>query len=86
MASLREELAEVEARAAHLRNRIGAENCFTAGHDWRHVGGKNAGCDRGNDCGCSVPVHECLVCGDSDYGDTPEAAQIIRHCAEAAHD
>jgi hypothetical protein len=80
MSTLREELAEAEARAAHLRNRIAAETCATAGHDWRHIGGRNAGCERG--CCCSIPVHECTVCGDSDYGDNEEARTKIKACAE----
>ncbi len=83
--TLRDQLAEAEAKAAHLRNRIAAEGCAVSGHDWRHVGGKNAGCEIGNDCGCSVPVHECAVCGDCDYGDNPEAFETIRRCAEAYH-
>jgi hypothetical protein len=78
--SLRDELAEAEARVEHLRNRIGAETCATAGHDRKQIGGRNAGC--APDCGCSVPVHVCTVCGDSDYGDNDEASSIIRACAE----
>lgn len=78
--SLREELVEAEAKADHLRRRIAAEGCATAGHDWKHVGGKNAGCSRGLDCGCSVPVHVCRVCGDSDYGDNDEANRTLVEC------
>lgn len=78
--SLRDELIEAEARAAHLRNRIAAEGCATAGHNWKHIGGKNAGCC--DDCGCSVPVHECAVCGDCDYGDNDEAVRTMALCNE----
>lgn len=82
--SLRAELAEAEARAEHLRRRIGAEGCATAGHDWKHIGGCNAGCDR--DCGCSVPVHECAVCGDCDYGDNHWADETRDSCARELRD
>lgn len=78
--TLRAELAETEARADELRRRIAAETCATAGCDMKHVGGRNAGC--GDDCACSVPVHVCSKCGDSDYGDNPEAAETRRRCRE----
>lgn len=51
------------------------------GHDWKHIGGRNAGCCR--DCYCSVPVHECQRCGDSDYGDNAEAALKMEECGLA---
>lgn len=50
-----------------------------AGHDWRVIGGCNAGCS--HDCGCSVPVHECSRCGDCDYGDNEDAAAVRADCA-----
>lgn len=59
-----------------------APNCHQVGCDMRFAGGRNAGCDLGNDCSCSVPVKVCRRCGDSDYGDSDEAVQIIRECAE----
>lgn len=77
--TLREELSELEAQAAVLRSRIGAETCETAGHVWRHIGGRNAGCD--DACRCSVPVHQCDVCGDCDYGDNAEADETMAKCA-----
>lgn len=55
-----------------------------AGHEWRHVGGCNAGCHE--DCSCSVPVHECARCGDCDYGDNPEADAKRAACAEERSD
>ena len=76
--TLRDQLAEVEARAEALRRRIASESCATAGHNWRHVGGKNAGCER--DCGCSIPVHQCTVCGDCDYGDNAWAVETRDEC------
>jgi hypothetical protein len=57
-------------------------NCQDRKHDWQHIGGKNAGC--GPACDCSVPVKQCTVCKDFDYGDNPEAREIISECAERA--
>ncbi|MBZ9600682.1 hypothetical protein [Phyllobacterium chamaecytisi] len=54
--------------------------CIANGHTWKFYGGCNAGCDR--DCGCSVDVHQCIICGDFDYGDTPEAEDVRQKCAE----
>lgn len=78
MTTLREELAQAEAHAAELRRRIAATTCAEAGCDMQHVGGCNAGC--GDACVCSVPVHVCPRCGDSDYGDNPEAEETRRRC------
>jgi len=55
--------------------------CLTHGHDWKHIGGRNAGCGV-DTCSCSVPVHECTRCGDCDYGDNAEAETTRRECAE----
>jgi hypothetical protein len=58
-------------------------NCQDGEHKWKAIGGMNASCDLGADmCGCSVPVHECEVCGDCDYGDTPEADEIRSECRD----
>jgi hypothetical protein len=80
--TMRAELAELENRAERLRARIAAADCREAGCKMEHVGGKNAGCS--DDCCCSVPVYVCPKCGDSDYGDNPEAAQTIANCAARA--
>lgn len=53
-------------------------NCQDGNHDWKFRGGANAGC--GPDCACSVPVHECAMCGDCDYGKNDEADTIRREC------
>jgi hypothetical protein len=79
MTTLRAQLAEAEAQAAALRQRIAVSDCSVAGHDMHSIGGANAGCDV--DCCCSVPVHECRRCGDSDYGDNAEADAIRASCA-----
>jgi hypothetical protein len=80
MTTLREQLSEAEATAEHLRRRIAAEACDVAGHDWHSIGGRNAGCQEDGFCSCSVPVHECAVCGDCDYGDNDEADQVRGCC------
>jgi hypothetical protein len=77
--TLRAQLAEAEAQAALLRRRIAGATCAEAGHDWHSLGGCNAGCSP--DCCCSVPVHECRRCGDSDYGDNADAGSIRADCA-----
>ena len=59
------------------------KRCRASGHDWRHMGGANAGC--GFYCSCSVPVYECMRCGDCDYGHSQEADEIRAKCKEAAH-
>lgn len=55
-------------------------NCQNNKHQWKSIGGKNASCELGDACGCSVPVHECQTCGDCDYGDNDEAATVIATC------
>ena len=83
--SLRDQLADAEATAVHLRQRIAAEtSCAVRGHRWRSLGGCNAGCSR--DCACSVPVHECEDCGDCDYGENAEGETIRARCAAEAAD
>lgn len=79
------ELEEAEARVLQLRQRITHSTCAEVGHDWKHIGGRNAACSRGRDCMCSIPVHECAKCGDCDYGDNEEAADTINGC-DLTHD
>lgn len=52
-----------------------------SGHDMQSVGGCNAACHP-LWCDCSVPVHVCTRCGDSDYGDNAEAVAIRAACAD----
>lgn len=80
---LRDQLATAEAQVETLKRRIAATGCAEAGHVWAFAGGKNAACDE-DSCGCSVPVYQCSVCGDCDYGDNDEARDILRKCAEDA--
>jgi hypothetical protein len=85
MATLREQLADTEAAAETLRQRIAAEeSCGIRSHRWEFTGGCNAaaaGCTE-EACGCSVPVHTCTDCGDCDYGDTEEGRSIVAECLE----
>ena len=80
VAVLSDELAQAEARVDQLRRRVAASSCREVGCDMRFMGGCNAGCDDG--CNCSVPVHQCIRCGDCDYGDNPEANETRAQCAE----
>lgn len=75
-------LDDAIATVERLRREVASATCAEVGaHDWRFIGGKNAGCDV-DGCGCSVPVHECRRCGDCDYGDNPEADRVLRECAD----
>ena len=75
MPDLVTELEQTEAKAAHIRRQIRDGDCAQYGHTWTDVGGCNAGC--GSFCACSVPVHKCSRCGDMDYGNNPEAKDIV---------
>lgn len=78
------QLAEAEAKLAAIKRKIAAATCIDIGaHDWKFVGGRNAGCS--NDCGCSIPVYQCSRCGDYDYGDNPEAREKIAACVNDPH-
>ena len=78
--TLATDLSEAEARVAQLKRSIAGAGCAEAGHEWKFSGGKNAGCSLDRDCRCSVPVHVCAKCGDSDYGDNVEADTIRTDC------
>lgn len=79
---LAEDIREAEARLSLLRRQAAQVTCVEMGeHDWKHIGGRNAGCgDR--DCSCSVPVYECRRCGVCDYGENAEARKVLDACAE----
>lgn len=55
-------------------------NCQNGVHDWQFTGGRNASCERGANCCCSVPVHECATCRDCDYGENEEARTVHAEC------
>lgn len=77
-----DELATLVAEAVSLAG--GHHACRTLGHAWVFAGGCNCGCD--GRAGCSVPVYRCRACGDYDYGDNEEAAEIVRQCKELRDD
>lgn len=72
-----ERLQEAKAEVARLERVIASKSC-AEGHEWRSIGGCNAGC--GENCHCSVPVNICAVCGDCDYGENEEAREIVDKC------
>ena len=79
--SPRERIAALKAEADRLQRILDSGSC-AEGHSWKHIGGCNASCEeRGENCACSIPVYECEVCGDCDYGDNAEARGIIEHCS-----
>lgn len=79
-----ERRARVEAEAERLALEVamdleyGPERPCCTDHEWLSAGGCNAGCEE--HCACSVPVNICRVCGDCDYGDNEEAAEIRALC------
>ena len=58
----------------------GKHQCAVLGHVWTFVGGKSCDCAPMNGNCCSIPVYECSACGDCDYGENPEAAEIRLEC------
>ena len=74
------DLGKARARVAQLERAVRQASCREVGHDWKSIGGCNAGCRLGKDCGCSVPVHECTKCGDCDYGDNDWAEKTRTEC------
>lgn len=56
----------------------GAHPCAILGHKWVFTGCAPCGCD--TYLGCSIPVYECELCGDCDYGDNEEADKTRADC------
>jgi hypothetical protein len=79
--TLRDELAEAEAKVEQIKRRMASATCRESGCDMQHYGGRNAACHLAG-CACSVPVHVCTRCGDSDYGENDEAAEVRLACLE----
>jgi hypothetical protein len=71
-------LEQKKAEVHEIERRIAAASCATVGHRWKFLGGRNCGCEPNGSC--SVPVHECTVCGDCDYGENPEAVEVMDRC------
>lgn len=80
MLKLKDRLEEAKNEVLRLERAMLSATCLDAGHDWKSIGGTNAGCCR--DCGCSVPVLQCTRCGDSDYGFNDEASDVRAKCFE----
>lgn len=76
---LQQRLAAAKSEVARLEREAAAAPCREVGHRWASVGGANCGCDDGE---CSIPVYECKVCGECDYGENAEAAAVKRNCME----
>lgn len=77
-ARLIDRLEAARAEVARLEREAAAATCAEVGHRWVSLGGRNAGCHK--DCSCSVPVHECEVCKDCDYGDNQWARDTMADC------
>jgi len=82
MTGLLDDLAVAEATVDRIKREIANGPCREYGHTWKSIGGMNAGCELGDDCRCSVPVHDCTKCTDCDYGENDEAREIRQKCAE----
>lgn len=82
MSDLNQRLEQARAEVAKLERQAAAATCAEVGHRWKQVGGRNAACDL-EGCDCSLPVNECEVCGDCDYGENAEAQEQLRRCTEA---
>lgn len=72
--------------AANAMREAGLHPCAVEHISWRFMGGRSCCCDLpdGSTGECSVPVHICDFCGDSDYGDNVEADEIIAKCERQA--
>lgn len=82
MTNLIRTLEQAEAEVRRIKQQIAGATCAEVGHDWKHIGGANAGCL--DECTCSVPVHTCTKCGDCDYGENLESSQIRNDCEQDA--
>ena len=79
MSDLLDKLQAARDEVARLELAVAAAPCHEVGHHWRMIGGKACCCEGG---GCSIPVHECEVCGDFDYGDNQWGEKTRRECRE----
>lgn len=81
MGDLAERLDEARAQVVRLERQAAAATCAELGrHQWVSLGGCNCGCENGS---CSVPVHECSVCKDCDYGENEWADETRQKCKDA---
>lgn len=80
--ALREEVEATANKLRWLQHQLEHGTCAEVGHDWQSIGGCNCGCFA--DSACSVPVMQCLRCGDCDYGDSDEANNQRERCSTRA--
>ena len=72
-----EEWLRLKRAAGEDEQKPDPTQCLERGHTWKFTGGRACDCEGG---GCSFPVHECAVCGECDYGDNEEAAEVRSEC------
>lgn len=77
MPELADKIEAAKAELARLERIAETATCSELGCDMQCIGGCNCGCPDGS---CSVPVHECTRCKDSDYGNNEEAADVRAMC------
>lgn len=80
MPELADKLEAARAELARLERIAATATCRDLGCDMVSLGGCNCGCS--DEACCSVPVHTCSRCGDCDYGDNADAAEVRRRCKE----
>lgn len=79
MGDLMARLDAAKGEVARLEAQVAAATCAERGrHTWVFTGGAHCGCH--DLARCSVPVHECSVCGECDYGKNDEAGEQIQNC------
>ena len=78
MINILKQLEDTRNELARLERELATKSCREVGHRWVFRGGANACCFE--DCSCSVPVYECSVCKDCDYGVNREAEDIRAAC------
>lgn len=77
---LNRKLEEAKAEVERLQRQITAAPCSEVGHRWRLLGGASVSCCDDCECNLSVPVHECSVCGDCDYGENEWKEKAFSEC------
>lgn len=78
MTNILKKIEDARNELARLEKELATKSCREVGHQWIRIGGMSACCYE--DCSCSVPVHECEVCKDCDYGVNQEADDLRKAC------
>jgi hypothetical protein len=76
--SIELQIVAAEQLVHRLRMQLLQGLCRDVGHNWQFHGGKS-GCDM-DFCECSASVYVCSKCGDCDYGDNEESADMRAAC------